>query len=210
MGFAGTLASGWCDWVIADTTIIPPETVSSEVWRDRRRKGQSSVATTLPGQLDPEEKDEDWMYTEKMVYLPNTYFVTDHKQGFRDVPTSGPTDREAAWLMEEQRRWRMRKELFPTLPDNCVIFCCLNQLYKVRFQLLSRRVPPYSSLHMIRSIPLCFKHGSTFCKRCPTPSCGCCDSLPPAKPTSGGPLPSGVVLRLRIASISPMLRRLVS
>lgn len=131
MGFAGTLASGWCDWVIADTTIIPPDTVACEVWRERQKKQQRSAPTSLPGLLDPEEEDESWMYTEKMAYLPKTYFVTDHKQGFREDPVMSVSDPEAAWQMEQQRRWQMRKELFPDLPDNFVIFCCLNQLYKV-------------------------------------------------------------------------------
>lgn len=131
MGFAGTLASGWCDWVIADTTIIPPDTVASEVWRQREQRHQPQHPTSLPGLLDPEEEDDSWMYTEKMAYLPQTYFITDHKQGFRDETSAVGTEPDDAWALEEQRRWRMRKELFPQLPDNYVIFCCLNQLYKV-------------------------------------------------------------------------------
>lgn len=134
MGFAGTLASGWCDWVIADTTIIPPDTVACEVWRERQKQHQQSPPTSLPGLLDPEEEDDSWMYTEKMAYLPKTYFVTDHKQGFRDDPglaSGGQANLEALWQSEVSRRWQMRKELFPNLPDNFVIFCCLNQLYKV-------------------------------------------------------------------------------
>ncbi|KAJ2018729.1 hypothetical protein GGI14_002081, partial [Coemansia sp. S680] len=36
------------------------------------------------GELDPEEDCGDWVYTERMIYMPHTYFVNDHRQGFRE------------------------------------------------------------------------------------------------------------------------------
>lgn len=133
MGFAGTLASGWCDWIIADQIIIPPDTVSGEVWRKRlaMRANEHSFAGAFEGDLDPEEESNDWSYTEKIAYVPKTYFVTDHKQGFRDEIPQQTFDRQSSWVIDEQRRWQMRKELFPQCRDDTVIFCCLNQLYKV-------------------------------------------------------------------------------
>ena len=131
MGFAGTLASGWCDWVIADKIVIPPETVACEVWRNRISAGRADGSTAFEGELDPEEDGNDWVYTEKMAYVPTTYFVTDHKQGFRDETPSATAVSSSRWVDEEARRWRLRRELFPQLTDNTVILCCLNQLYKV-------------------------------------------------------------------------------
>jgi hypothetical protein len=35
------------------------------------------------------------------------------------------------WEQEQQRRWKMRKELFPALADDIIIMGNFNQLYKV-------------------------------------------------------------------------------
>lgn len=85
------------------------------------------------------------------MYLPHSYFVTDHKQAWREdenagvVPggaplrTSLPADSpEAAWALEEHKRWQMRKQMFPHIRDDTVIFANWNQLYKVR---LARSLP---------------------------------------------------------------------
>ncbi|EGG05815.1 family 41 glycosyltransferase, partial [Melampsora larici-populina 98AG31] len=131
MGFAGTLASGWTDWIIADPIVCPPRMVSGEKWRKRHE----NLATDFDGDLDPECADEDWVYTEKFLYMPHSYFVCDHKQGFRDETaevdprSSRPTDE--VWAEEEVRRWKMRREMFPDLSDDTVIFANFNQLYKV-------------------------------------------------------------------------------
>lgn len=59
--------------------------VSGELWRRRRDDGArgESVAelmdhlpTDFHGDLDPEGPDEDWVYTEKFIYMPHCeYFV---------------------------------------------------------------------------------------------------------------------------------------
>lgn len=131
MGFAGSLASGWTDWIVADPIVCPPEMTSVEKWRRARQQALSSGApvptsktgrpTNLGADLDPEEPDEDWVYTERFVYMPHSYFVNDHAQGFRE-----PAERKAvdghvihphqmtddeAWEEEEEKRWKMRKEV---------------------------------------------------------------------------------------------------
>ncbi|KAI9608647.1 hypothetical protein H4Q26_004832 [Puccinia striiformis f. sp. tritici PST-130] len=204
MGFAGTLASGWTDWIIADPVVCPPRMVSGERWRKRHLLSQlesfcsssdgqevqanshaSRVAelgreetrmvelvddgpTDFDGDLDPENMDESWVYTEKFIYMPHSYFVCDHKQGFREElaqDISGGVDlngvplnfkheplhqalrplttheqpalpkelagKEAEWEIEEFKRWKMRKEIFPDLDDQTVIFANFNQLYKI-------------------------------------------------------------------------------
>ncbi|KAJ1643829.1 hypothetical protein LPJ64_004436 [Coemansia asiatica] len=100
------------------------------------------------GELDPEENvciggayDDSsdvagaggWVYTERMIYMPHTYFVNDHRQGFReDEELRGlqqtPDD---LWLAEQDARYRMRRELFPQLADDVFIFANFNQLYKI-------------------------------------------------------------------------------
>ncbi|CEH13751.1 O-linked N-acetylglucosamine transferase OGT [Ceraceosorus bombacis] len=147
MGFAGGLASGWIDWLIVDPIVCPPEQTAGDLWRTKRREaleqGTELVArpTDFAGDLDPEEPSDDWMYTERCVYMPKSYFVCDHRQGFREPEERRAIDGrvvhphemsdEEAWAEEEQRRWKARKELFPSIPDDFVIFCCFNQLYKL-------------------------------------------------------------------------------
>jgi hypothetical protein len=38
---------------------------------------------------------------------------------------------ETLWAIEEDKRWKMRKEMFPAIRDDTVIFANWNQLYKV-------------------------------------------------------------------------------
>ncbi len=154
MGFAGSMASRWTDWVVADPIVCPPEMTSVDRWRQLRLAGSTSGAameqrlTDLLADLDPEEASDEWVYPDRFVYMPHTYFVNDHKQGFREsVPTetievasqaaesrgggaaSTPTE-EQLWASEELKRYAMRRELFPKLPDDYVIFADFNQLYK--------------------------------------------------------------------------------
>jgi hypothetical protein len=61
MGFAGTMAASWNDWVLSDPLVCPPETIASEVWRARRKAGVVDGPTDLDADLDPEELSEDWV-----------------------------------------------------------------------------------------------------------------------------------------------------
>lgn len=145
MGFAGTLGGGWTDYIIADPIVCPPSTVSCEQWR---RKQQQPGGGDLEGDLDPESVRDDVVYTEKFIYMPYSYFVNDHKQGFREEDDSNdkcPRDEKrlcddddeddngplTAWEKETIKRQKMRREVFPDLPDDVVIFANFNQLYKL-------------------------------------------------------------------------------
>ncbi|KAK0529852.1 hypothetical protein OC834_003515 [Tilletia horrida] len=148
MGFAGGLASSWTDWVVVDPIVCPPEMTCVDLWRARRRQAlaqgmphpDEARPTNFASDLDPEEPSDDWVYTERFIYMPHSYFVNDHAQGFREPPRrKGPDGQEVlphkmtpeeAWAEEEQRRWMDRKELFPDLPDDFIIFTDFNQLYK--------------------------------------------------------------------------------
>ncbi|RCI06408.1 hypothetical protein CU098_011342 [Rhizopus stolonifer] len=135
MGFAGTLGGSWCDYIIADSTVCPPEMVSGQVWRQRH---QQTLGGDFEGELDPEQIGDDFVYTEKFIYMPHSYFVNDHKQGFRDdqhhdalVLHNSKANEDMIWAVEEEKRWKMRHEVFPQLPDDVVIFANFNQLYKL-------------------------------------------------------------------------------
>ena len=57
MGFAGTLAGGWNDYILGDVLACPPELVASEQWRKRPHASPAD----LNGAIDPEEASDDWM-----------------------------------------------------------------------------------------------------------------------------------------------------
>ncbi|KAJ1986851.1 hypothetical protein GGI25_004670 [Coemansia spiralis] len=83
-----------------------------------------------------QRKDEagalDWVYTERMIYMPHTYFVNDHRQGFRvDEELRGIQTADELWITEQDARYKMRHEIFPQISDDVFIFANFNQLYKI-------------------------------------------------------------------------------
>ena len=116
MGFAGTLGAEWCDYLLADETAIPPETLRP--WRRN---------IDLTDQLLDEQsiEEEDWVYSENIIFCRDTFFCCDHAQ-------SEPPSSRLSWEDEQTKRWAMRKELFPSLSDDAIILGNFNQLYKVR------------------------------------------------------------------------------
>ena len=116
MGFAGTLGAEWCDYLLADTTAVPPSTLRP--WR-----GNVSIGDVFRDEADVDE--ENWIYSENLIYSRDTFFCCDHKQ------SADQSERTLTWKDELQRRWRMRKELFPSLSDDTIILGNFNQLYKV-------------------------------------------------------------------------------
>lgn len=117
MGFAGTLGAEWCDYILADTTAIPPSTLRP--WRQNR--------TLVDVFHDDSETDSgEWIYTENIIFCRDTFFCCDHAQ------SSPSTERDMTWTDEQNRRWTMRKELFPNLQEDTVILANFNQLYKVK------------------------------------------------------------------------------
>lgn len=118
MGFAGSLGAEWCDYLLSDEICIPHETLSP--WRRN---------VTIEDKLHPDanaEDAEDWVYSENIIFTRASFFCCDHRQ-------SGPdTDRpNLTWEEEHRRRWEMRKEIFPDLADDAIIFGNFNQLYKI-------------------------------------------------------------------------------
>ena len=115
MGFAGTLGAEWCDYIYADITAIPQATLRP--WRN-------NVDLEDQHRGDEFSDTEDWVYSENVIFSRDTFFCCDHRQSSSDTQLS--------WPEEQQRKWKMRKELFPNLPDTAIILGNFNQLYKVR------------------------------------------------------------------------------
>ena len=118
MGFAGTLGAEWCDYLLADNTAIPMDTLRP--WRgninldDQTRDGNSG------------EEQDGWVYGENIIFCRDTFFCCDHRQSAPDSK-----GKQLNWEEEQGRRWAMRKELFPNLSDDTIILGNFNQLYKV-------------------------------------------------------------------------------
>ncbi|KAF1940006.1 TPR-like protein [Clathrospora elynae] len=118
MGFAGTLGAEWCDYLLADDTAVPVDTLRQ--WR-RNIDLEDALVDENSG-----DSDEKWIYGENIVFCRDTFFCCDHRQSAPDSHGRQPN-----WEEEQQRRWAMRKEIFPDLPDQAVILGNFNQLYKI-------------------------------------------------------------------------------
>jgi hypothetical protein len=96
-------------------------------------------------------------YAEKMLYMPYSFFVNDHRGGYGDAVHFGvervltfaglgevensmsaeaESERDEEWRRECVRRVFMRREVFPNLGEDTVIFANFNQLYKVWMDVL--------------------------------------------------------------------------
>ncbi|KAF1949530.1 hypothetical protein CC80DRAFT_270841 [Byssothecium circinans] len=118
MGFAGTLGAEWCDYLLADDTAVPPDTLRG--WRRNIDMEDALVDENSGG------TDDNWIYGENIVYCRDTFFCCDHRQSAPDAQGE-----QLDWEAEQARRWNMRKEIFPLLPDDAIILGNFNQLYKI-------------------------------------------------------------------------------
>ncbi|KAK8113105.1 glycosyltransferase family 41 protein (tetratricopeptide) [Apiospora sp. TS-2023a] len=116
MGFAGSLGAEWCDYILADEIAIPPSTL---------RPTRDNLSLTSVFRDEEVVDHEDWVYSENVIFCRDTFFCCDHAQSCE------PEERAVTWAREQQRRWKMRKELFPNLPDGAIILGNFNQLYKI-------------------------------------------------------------------------------
>lgn len=119
MGFAGTLGAEWCDYLLADDTAVPPNTLRS--WRRNIDLEDALIDENSGGE------DRDWIYAENIIYCRDTFFCCDHRQSAPDAQ-----EEQLSWEDEQKRRWEMRKSIFPQLRDDAIILGNFNQLYKVR------------------------------------------------------------------------------
>ncbi|KAI9849700.1 MAG: hypothetical protein M1837_002826 [Sclerophora amabilis] len=118
MGFAGTMGAEWCDYLLADETAIPRETLRP--WR-RNIDLEDLIRDDNSG-----GDQESWVYSENIIFARDTFFCCDHRQSAPDAQ-----GQQLSWNQEQARRWEMRKQLFPHLTDDAIILGNFNQLYKI-------------------------------------------------------------------------------
>ena len=176
MGFAGTMGAGtvndpehcldsqvvddlyfddiqrrWMDYIVADEVACPQKFVCGEPLDQ-----DEPASAMIPAELGRivKSSDANRMYTEGVIYMPFTYFVNDHKQGFRETADESlenlfrlseyqvktlfsdetylSLEESVRWRKEQVRRLKMRREVFPSLREDTIIFANFNQLYKVQ------------------------------------------------------------------------------
>src|ERR1700712_1036129 len=123
MGFAGTLGSEWCDYLLADETAVPTDTLRP--WRSNIH-----IEDQIEDEIEA-AKSDDWIYGENIIYCRDTFFCCDHRQSAPDAK-----EKRIDWEDELSTRWAMRKEIFPDLSDDAIILGNFNQLYKVSCNIL--------------------------------------------------------------------------
>ena len=122
MGFAGTLGAEWCDYLLADEIAVPPAMLRPY------RPNVSLLDQTRDDNFGgPDGAEGEWVYGENIIFARDTFFCCDHRQSAPDSQ-----EPQLSWPEEQERRKKMRKELFPDLADDVVIMGNFNQLYKVR------------------------------------------------------------------------------
>ena len=149
--FLQDLSRRWMDYLLGDDIACPKPFVCGEKLEENET---FSYPSHTRGPVNKKD-DSNRIYTEGIIYMPNTYFVNDHKQGFREpdhttlnlIFTSEKyknISRESdelylndeqciKWRKEQVIRLRMRKEIFPHIKEETVIFANFNQLYKVSY-----------------------------------------------------------------------------
>jgi protein O-GlcNAc transferase len=87
MGFCGTIGASYVQYMIADPTVVPRDI------------------------------DHQAFYDEKMVYMPHSYFVCDHRQSSRYVLDFDDPEK--------------KPRSYYGVPEDKFVFCNFNQLYKI-------------------------------------------------------------------------------
>ncbi|KAK9362949.1 glycosyl transferase family 41-domain-containing protein [Lipomyces starkeyi] len=122
MGFAGSLGAEWSDYILADSTAMPPSAVRHQrpENRDRILRHHECI------------NQDSWAYFEDVVFCKNSFFCCDHRQSAPDANADSiQADDETRWNTELQRRETMRADLFPNLAPGTIILANFNQLYKI-------------------------------------------------------------------------------
>ncbi|EJD03950.1 TPR-like protein [Fomitiporia mediterranea MF3/22] len=175
LGFAGTLASGWCDYMICDPIVCPPNTRACELcdlfesFHQTSQGSSSDVSSIVEFDFGPDpDSTDEWKYSERLIYMPHTYLITDHKQCYGSRTRGNDSaDLQREWKDAEDKRRKLRRELFPDIFDDTIIFANFNQMYKLDpstyatwLRILKRvpnsilwllRFPPAGEEHLLRT-----------------------------------------------------------
>ncbi|KII94343.1 glycosyltransferase family 41 protein [Plicaturopsis crispa FD-325 SS-3] len=123
----------WCDYLICDEIACPQDLFAIERDHKGEKHGPPYHGLYVGAEADPESHEQDWMFTERFIYMPHTFMVADHKQSSRkdenlSVDERAQVEPAKLWADEQRRRAEMRRKLFPDIPDNYVIFANFNQV----------------------------------------------------------------------------------
>ncbi|KAJ3010507.1 hypothetical protein HKX48_007372 [Thoreauomyces humboldtii] len=144
----------WLDYLLTDEIATPRKFVCGEPIAADEQPWSPTRNALQPRPVDRglvrKRDDANRVFTEALVYMPNTYFVNDHRQGFREnademvdamcgrpAPLPKPCDADlgkhdlGVWRAEQVRRLKMRREMFPWMREDTVVYANFNQLYKV-------------------------------------------------------------------------------
>ncbi|KAJ1565273.1 hypothetical protein HK096_003699, partial [Nowakowskiella sp. JEL0078] len=69
----------WIDYMVVDEIVCPRKLVCGELLDEN----ELDVGHALRGAVS-KNSDENRVYTEAMIYMPQSFFVNDHRQGFRE------------------------------------------------------------------------------------------------------------------------------
>lgn len=154
-GYFDSLDSRFIDYAIVDEIVCPRKLVCGHVLDAAfvEKQNSHSKTTTHPqGQSGDITLTDDTnrVYTERLIYMPQSYFVNDHRQGFREPVDSFsdtiifsekivplPNEEHLSpeelktWTREQVKRTNFRKSLFPNIREDTVIYANFNQLYKL-------------------------------------------------------------------------------
>ncbi|KAI6013045.1 glycosyltransferase family 41 protein [Pisolithus marmoratus] len=140
----------WCDYLVCDQVVCPPDlfaNVSAHRPQSAPRVGdggRADVGVPVNEGCDPSSPATNWIYTECPIYMPHSFFVTDHKQSYRHDEQGLPPNPASStdlWLAELHRREEARCAIFPDLPKDVVIFANFNQLIFWTWLRILYRVP---------------------------------------------------------------------
>ncbi|KAG6862246.1 hypothetical protein C0995_002177 [Termitomyces sp. Mi166 len=146
MGFPGSCGAGWCDYLLGDVIACPPS------MRSKTTPREDGLSLDINAEPDP-ESSEDWIFTEKMIYMPHTFMATDHLQFFGRTP-------QLSFEEEEIERNRKRIVIFPGVapflykidPNKTIFWVWLSILRRVPQSILwLLRFPSAGEEHLKRT-----------------------------------------------------------
>ncbi|KAJ3163839.1 hypothetical protein HDU88_006174 [Geranomyces variabilis] len=146
----------WLDYLVTDEIATPRLFVCGEPLAFNEQPYDAVTDAMRPQPVDRGLvrvcDDANRVFTEAMVYMPSSYFVNDHRIGFRE-PVDPVIDEVCAalpvepyglledgdlspsdlrlWRGEQLRRLKMRRDMFPWMREDTVVYANFNQLYKV-------------------------------------------------------------------------------
>jgi hypothetical protein len=155
-GYFESMDTRFIDYAIVDEIACPKKLICGQEFDKEFVEAENAASLVIShkdGQSGDIRLDDDSnrIYTERLIYMPQSYFVNDHKQGFREpmdpfsdsiIPPGArirPLSAESylsnkeqeSWTKEQIKRITFRRNLFPDIREDTIIYANFNQLYKI-------------------------------------------------------------------------------